>query len=118
MVYHGILLDASFEGIFLKSFKILGRKRSETNPWIMSKVEVRDEDIEKVIETCKDNLMDGPYYCHFYKYGEIIVVFKKRVFRITQDKSSWKPVIEYGLSIGIPLEQLDIKPNKFEDETY
>ena len=119
MTYHGILLDVEFKSKeFLENFKILGSEKSETNPWTMYKIEVPDKDIEKVIEMCQSNLVIGTYYCHFYRENEIIVVFKKKIFRVTTDKTTWKSVIEYGMSIGISPKQLDMKPVKFEDETY
>jgi hypothetical protein len=118
--YHGILLDLEFKNKnFIKQFEVIGQKKSETNPWFMIKVKVPEEKIEEVVKKCQENLSeDEPYYCHFYRDDEVIVVFKNKIFRVTPEKITWKPVIEYGLSLNIPIEQLDMKPCRFEDETY
>lgn len=45
---------------------------------------------------------------HFWQEQDVIAVFKDRKFEFNyDDKSTWKPVIEYGLSLGIPKEELD-----------
>ncbi|GIW63372.1 MAG: hypothetical protein KatS3mg091_174 [Patescibacteria group bacterium] len=48
------------------------------------------------------------WYMHFWQEQDVIAVFKDRKFEFNyDDKSTWKPVIEYGLSLGIPKEELD-----------
>jgi hypothetical protein len=72
-----------------------------------------------MIKLIQENLVvKGEYYAHLYRDDELVVIFKDRVFRITSEKSTWKPVIDYGLSLKIPIEQLDMKPCRFQDETY
>jgi hypothetical protein len=45
---------------------------------------------------------------HFWKGREIIAVFQGKKFEFNyDDKSSWIPAVEHGLSIGIPKEQLN-----------
>ncbi len=54
----------------------------------------------------------GPWYVHFWDpaQDDVLVVFKEKNFQIKHsDKSTWKDAVEYGLSIGIPKEQLDFK---------
>ena len=67
---------------------------------------------------CKLTEESIPYYAHFYSRNKLIVVFPHKVFNVTPDKETWKLAIKYGLSRGIPLEQLDFFHCKFEDETY
>jgi len=57
-----------------------------------------------------------PYYNHFYRDNELIVVFKDKVFRITPDRSTWKDTVAYGQTLGIPNDQLVFEPNRFEGE--
>jgi hypothetical protein len=116
--YHGNLLDTEFrDPNFLKRFKIFAKKKSEKNPWTMHGVIIPADKIESVIKEVQENLLsNAPYYAHFYRDNEIILVFKEKVFRITPDKSTWKEAIEYGRSLGIPDEQLVFAPNKFENE--
>jgi hypothetical protein len=118
MDYHGNLLDTGFKDpSYLKKFKIFASRKSERNPWTMNGVVVPEEKIEEVIKEVQENLIDDePYYGHFYRDDELIVIYKKKVFRITPDKSTWGEAVEYGRSLEIPDDQLDFAPVCFEDE--
>jgi hypothetical protein len=116
--YHGIIVNISQKdkSIF-DELKILSSKKSSKG-WILYKIEVDQEKIEKVIKKLQQNMEPEPFYCHFYRDDELIVVFKEKVFRIMPDKSTWKEAIEYGKFLGIPEKQLDFFPCKIEEETY
>ena len=116
--YHGIIVDISQQdkSIFDK-LKILGSKKSSSG-WILYKIEVSPEEINKIIEQLQQNMVVEPFYCHFYRDNELVVVFKERVFRVTSDKYTWDEAVEYGKSLGIPEEQLDFFPCKVGEETY
>lgn len=118
MDYHGNLLDTEFKSPeFLKKFNIFASRKSRRNPWIMTGVIVPAEKIEEVISEVQEELLDDqPYYAHFYRKDELIVVYKKKVFRVTPDESTWNEAVEYGRSLGIPAEQLVFLPNRFEQE--
>jgi len=114
--YHGILVDVSQKDkSILNKLKILGQKKD--GGWILYKIECEPEKIEDIIKQLQKNMVDG-FYFHFYRDNELIVIFKKRIFRITIEKSSWNEVIKYGKTLNIPKEQLDFFPCKIEDETY
>ena len=116
--YHGIIIDASqkFKSIF-KNLRILGQKKSEKNKWVLYRIGVAAEGLEDTIQAIQNNMLPG-YYFHIYRDGELVVVFKDRVFRIKPDKTTWNEAIEHGKSLGIPEEQLDFFPCKRKDETY
>ncbi len=116
--YHGNLLDVEFKDPkFLNKFKVFAKRKSNRNPWIMYGIVVSANKIKGVIKNVQKNLLsDKPYYAHFYREGELIVVFKKKVFRVTPDKSTWSEIIEYGRGLGIPDDQLVFAPNKLEEE--
>lgn len=118
MDYHGNLLDTEFKNPnFLKKFKIFASRKSRRNPWTMTGVIVPGEKIDEVIKEVQKNLLGGqPYYAHFYRNEELIIVYKKKVFRVTPDQSTWDGAIEYGRDLGIPDDQLVFAPNRFEDE--
>jgi hypothetical protein len=59
-----------------------------------------------------------PFYAHFYRPRELVVVFPDRVFRLTPQKQSWGPAVAHGRAAGIPQEQLDFHPCRFEDEAW
>ena len=55
----------------------------------------------------------GNWYMHFWKSDKnIIAIFKDKVFKFNYDvKDSWKEVLDYGISIGIPVQELDFPIN-------
>ena len=118
MDYHGIIVDESQKDItILNKLKILGKKTSSNGKWVLYKIGIAPEKLEKSIKQLQEN-MNGGFYFHFYRENELIVVFKKKIFRITTEKSGWSDVIAYGKSLGIPEKQLDFFPCRIEDETY
>ncbi len=77
--------------------------------------------MRKIIPLVQKNLLEEngvPFYAHFYRNDELIVVFPDRVFYLKPDRSAWTPAVTYGKNLGIPEERLNFKPAKFEDETY
>jgi len=118
--YHAILLDTEFKDpSFIEKFKELGRKNSRMNPWCLIKVEVPESRIGELIEEGQKLLAGNTkYYFHAYRNNELIVVFPEKIFRVTPNRDSWIELVSYGLSLGIPEEQLDFKPCRVEDEEY
>ncbi len=116
--YHGNLLDTSFsDPHYLDKFKVFAKRKSETNPWTLHGVIVPEEEIETVIREVQEKLVPNePYYNHFYRDDELIVVFKDKVFRISPDRSTWIDAVAYGQTLGIPDDQLVFDPNRFEGE--
>lgn len=116
--YHGIVIKEGLkDSSILKKMKILGRKRARE--WTLLKVGVDEDEIEETIRTVQKCLATKPtYYAHFYRNEKLIVVFPRKIFYLTPDKRTWKPAIDYGKSVGIPEEELDFKPCRFEEETY
>jgi hypothetical protein len=59
------------------------------------------KELSKVIKPSK-------WYAYFWSGDEMIVVFRGKIFyQKVNDKNSWEPAIAYGISVGIPKEQLD-----------
>ena len=118
--FHGIIVEESLrDPSLLEGVTILGRRRGRD--WTLLRVGVTRGPLKSVIEREQRNLKtEGgvPFYAHFYRPGELIVIFPERVFRLTPDRATWGPVVAYGESAGIPPEQLDFSPCRFEDETF
>jgi len=117
MEYHGNFLDTEFkDSNFLKKFKVLKTRKSKTNPWTHYLVVVKKEELEKVIKETQKQLIEKGYYAHLYNEdgSEVIVIFQEKVFRTNSSKL--EEVKKYGRSLGIPENQLDIKPLTFEEE--
>ena len=117
--YHGIIIDLSQKDEkVLERLNILGQRKTSDGKWVLYKVVVNPDSIEDTIKQLQENMVDEKYYFHFYKDSRLIVVFKRKIFRIGTDKSTWDKAIEYGKSLGVPEEQLDFYPCRIEDETY
>lgn len=116
--YHGILVKESLKGENqIKFFKVIGSRQGRL--FFLLKIDVPEEKVEETISKIQSNLKNKKYYTHLYRNNEIIVIFPDKIIRnLTPDKSTWKEFLEYGRSLNIPDEQLDLKPCKFEDETY
>ena len=118
--YHGIIVEESLrDQSVLETLAVLGRKKGRD--WTLLRVGIEERALTTVVDQLQRNLKieNGvPFYAHFYRPGELIVVFPDRVFRLTPETDTWAPVVAFGKSVGIPAEQLDFAPCRFEDETY
>jgi len=107
-IYKGTIIEESLnDNRIINDLKITGfRISKDENPadrWHLYTVTVTREDIARVAENIRPK-----WYMHFWKDKDVIAVFEGKKFAFNyDDKSSWTPAVEYGLSIGIPKEQLD-----------
>jgi hypothetical protein len=114
-----VVQESLREPSVLDEVTILGRKKGRD--WNLLRVGVEGQLLPEVVEKVRQNLRTEagvPFYAHFYRAGELIVVFPERTFRLTPRKGTWRPAVAYGRSVGIPAEQLEFAPCTFEDETY
>ena len=88
----------------LKTLQIDKTWQDET--WILHSIQIDESRLKELSEA----LNDEPWYIHLWEQGkdDVIVIFKNKIFRIKfSDKSTWVEAMNYGKSIGIPVEQLD-----------
>ncbi len=109
-IYKGAIIEESLEDIsILKKFKIIKIVvTDDENPvdrWHINNVETTKDQLELLSKVIKPK----KYYAHFWNENrEVIVIFRDKIFTFDYDnKNSWQPAIEYGLSVDIPKEQLD-----------
>jgi hypothetical protein len=117
--YHGIIIKEGLKDqLVLDKMKILGTKKGKE--WTLLRVGVDETKVDEVLGLIQKNLVTEPesYYSHFYRNRELVVVFPKKIFRLTPERETWQPAIDYGKSIGIPERELDFKPCRFREETY
>lgn len=106
--FKGVIVEESLnDNRVLNDLKVIGLCISDhENPserWHLYTIIVSEEEIEKLSECIKDE-----WCMYFLKGRQIIAIFRGKQFIFDyEDKSTWKPAIEYGLSIGIPESQLD-----------
>ncbi len=103
--YKGTIIGQSLtDPSMIKKLKVLSEETSPNDHWHLYTVEVSQEEIEQISR----NLNAQKWYAHFWDGKDVIVAYKGKIMRFRHDKKeTWKPVVDYGLSIGIPIEQLD-----------
>ena len=120
VAYHGIVIKQGFQdSSLLDTLRILGRKQA--GAWTLLRIGVTRSSFERTVRRVQRNLRSEngvPFYAHFYLPGELVVVFPQKVFRCRPGKATWSRAVNYGRSVGIPAEELDFRPCRFEDETY
>ena len=107
-MYTGTVVKESLEDAdILKKVEVVSvittNDENESDRWHIQTCKASRE----IIEEFKDVLHQG-WYCHFWNNDELIIVFRNKLFscqRVTP--SSTEPAIVYGISQGIPKEQLD-----------
>lgn len=106
--YKGIIVEESLiDNRMMNDFNIIDfRISSDENPadrWHIYTVMIDRNDMDRLSRNIKSR-----WYMHFWKNREVIAIFQGKKFEFDYDnKSSWAPAVEYGLSMGIPKEQLD-----------
>jgi hypothetical protein len=109
----GIIVKESLKDkSILKKLDVLStettRERNPVDRWHLYTVSVSEKEIDALSKKIKPK-----WYMHFWKNKKVIAVFKDKKFEFTHnEKSTWKPAIEYGISVGIPKKQLDFKIKK------
>lgn len=109
--YKGIIIAESLENAdVLEDIKVISKEAEpdQDNPnetWHLYTVQVSQDEIKKLQQYLK---REGGWYMHFWRGREVTVVFRDKIFKINYDnKSTWKDAVDYGLSMGVPAEQLD-----------
>lgn len=117
-MWHGVIVDKSLINEKVPSkIKIINTKVESS--WTEFTIEVGNANLDNCIQAIQKNMhKDKSFYNHFYNGKEIIVVFKDKIFRKQNKKSSWGEIIQYGMSLDIPKKQLTFEPNRFEDEDF
>jgi (2Fe-2S) ferredoxin len=84
--------------------------------WTLLLVRVPFESLNDHVRSIQDALVpDEPWYAHYWKDDELVVVFSDAIFYATTDDASWGEVVEHGLGRGVPIEELDFEPHTVED---
>lgn len=106
--YKGIIIEESLDdnrainGLEVVGIHITGQE-NPSERWHLYTVMVNKEEIGSLSINIKHS-----WYMHFWRNRKVIVIFRGERFEFDyDDKSSWKPAVEYGLYVDIPLCQLD-----------
>ena len=116
--FHAIIVDKSLKSLdILNNLNVLSEKGGD---WSLFKVSSTEDELFDTIRQLQSQMNDGKWYFHFYNRdgSKMIVVYKENIFETTNNPAKWSDILEYGKELGIPEEQLDFAPNRFEDEQF
>lgn len=119
----GVIIEESLEKKdVLKNVRIITTLIEAVTPrhktpyltqWTLHKVEILEKDavaIAQEISTSIDS-KHPDWYADFKNDRFHFIIFRNKVFRVDRSKpDEYKPVVEYGLRLGIPKYQLDFTP--------
>lgn len=125
MNYRGTLIRESLqdnkipENILVTDTKIKKVGPSHQTPWLslwtLYTVEIRQENAEQVAQKLSkalDYSHKNSWYVDFKNQNNHYIIFKNKVFKINRkNPEEYKDPKQYGISLGIPEQQLDFSPN-------
>jgi hypothetical protein len=117
--FHAILVDKSLsDQSIMNDLKIISHKND--GGWVLYKIKAAEQDLDLLISKIQSIMNPGGWYFHFYNNdgSKLIVVFRDKFFKISNDQSTWTDAINHGQKLGTPIEQLDFVPNTFNSEEY
>ncbi|MEI6266784.1 MAG: hypothetical protein WCP14_02765 [bacterium] len=114
-----VIINSLTKAEIFSDYKLLSKKTDGS--WLIFKLELNNDNIDRFIKDIQRNLKeDQGWYTHLYNQdgSKLIIIFKNKVFHTNSLRDNWQDAIKYGVSIRIPIEQLDFRPNNFENEKY
>lgn len=108
-MYYGTIIENSLADKSILQ-RLVVNKTWSAGTWTLHQITASKDTIPEL----QHALADGPWYIHLWQDDKenITVIFKEKIFSIQKsDQNSWKQAIDYGVSIGIPKEQLDFIVN-------
>lgn len=107
-MYKGTIVAESLKDReILNNIKVLNIKETDdenvADRWHIYSVLVTDAEIDILEQQIKEL-----WYAHFWNDTKLIIIFTNKKFVCdVNDKTTWQPAIVFGISIGVPKEQLD-----------
>ncbi|MFN8016178.1 MAG: hypothetical protein U0R17_06205 [Acidimicrobiia bacterium] len=122
MVFRGVIIEESLcDKKILDRFNITDTKiepveQNHMTPWLtqwtLHDVYVDESDVLELSELLSENLEEDYWYADFKDEKSHYIIFNKKIFIVNkEDPSQYKPVVSYGLELGIPRYQLDFSPD-------
>lgn len=123
MKYRLIVIENSLsEKSILTKYQTLSKtffEKGTPQESFMIKIEIPIKDVNMIVNFLKHNLK-YPYYAHLYHEdptnNSLIVIFPGQIFHTS--KTNFTDAATYGISHGIPKEQMDIQPRDVHDERW
>ncbi len=126
--FKGLIIEESLENKdVLQKVKIIKTKVEEVTekhqtPWIkqwtLHAVEIPENQADEIAEDLINSLdFEHDWYADFKNNEFHYIIFRNKVFKVDCSKpKQYQDVIKYGVSLGIPVYQLDFSPHTKEWE--
>lgn len=124
MHYKGVIIEESLgDQSLLNDLKIIETKvepvvEAHKTPWLdrwtLHTVEIPEEQADEIAQKISQSFDKDhtDWYADFKNERYHYVVFSNKVFKVEMSRlEEYKPVVEHGLSLGIPDYQLDFAPD-------
>lgn len=124
MNYRGVIIEESLlDTSILKEIRILEtnvypvteeHKTPWLEKWTLHKVEVLEEEAEKVAEELSKVINDNPssWYADFKNEKWHYIIFPNKIFKVDlSDPVLYREAKKHGISLGIPEYQVDFVPD-------
>ncbi|MFA6285100.1 MAG: hypothetical protein WC643_01040 [Parcubacteria group bacterium] len=129
MSYKGVIIEESLENKdILKNIKILNTEiekvtKTHETPWLPQwtkhTVEISEKDaaeVAKKISHSLDRTHGGSWYADFKNDTHHYIIFRDKVFHVNRkSKEEYDEAEQYGLSLGIPADQLINFEGEYKD---
>jgi len=112
----GVVIEQSLaDSSFLDTVEIVHRERAPDGTWVFLLVRVPQEGSAGAFARLQSALEPGaPWYAHFFRDTELVVVFRDAIVSMSTDPATWGPALAHGARHGIPAAQLDFEPHTLE----
>ncbi len=114
--YLGVVIEQSLaDRSWLETVEVVLREKDPNGEWVFLLVRVPEAGSAGAFARLQSALRrDEPWYGHFFRGTELVVVFGDDVVTVTTDPATWGPAIAHGVMLGIPEEQLDFFPHTID----
>jgi hypothetical protein len=114
--YLGVVIEQSLaDRSCLETIEIVHREKDPNGDWVFLLVRVPEAGSAGVFARLQSALRRyEPWYAHFFRGTELVVVYGDAVVATTTDPATWGPAIAHGVKLGIPEEQLDFFPHTID----
>lgn len=121
MEYTGDIIEESLkDSSALKQVRVVSTRvekvtESHKTPWLkqwtLHTIEVPEDRADVLAENLSKSLTDNYWYIDYKNDTAHYVIFPNKVFKVDRrHPEEYKPVVSYGLKLGIPRHQLDFSP--------
>lgn len=100
----------------VKSTRVEKVTKEHKTPWLkqwtLHTISVPEETAAQLAEELSHALEPDYWYIDYKNDSTHFVIFPNKVFKVNRKNTDeYKPVVSYGLSLGIPSYQLDFSPD-------